>query len=83
MTEYTESLSRLACTPEVTRQTNSISFDIALYLTKVKTGLFPAFDLLSRNVFLSDYLIVLERLKSGEEKSPPLADEQGKEDCRH
>lgn len=69
MAEYAESLALLSPSPEVYWQTNSLSFDIALYQAKVKTGQFPAFDLLSKNVFLSDYLIVLERLKSEEEKT--------------
>lgn len=68
MAEYTESLAGHPLTPEVAWQTNSLSFDIALYLAKEKTDQFPPFDLLSRNVFLSDYLILLERLKPKEKK---------------
>lgn len=70
MTEYAESLIQHSPTPEIHWQTNSLAFDIALYQAKVKTGQFPAFDHLSKNVFVSDYLIVLKLLKSEEEKTP-------------
>lgn len=70
MAEYTESLALLTPTPEVARQTNSLAFDIALYLAKVKTGQFPTFDLFLRNFFLSDYFNVLDRLKSDAAKTP-------------
>lgn len=70
MAEYTASLAQLTPTPEIAWQTHSLAFDIALYLAKAKTEQFPAFDHLSRNVFLSDYLIVLGQLKSEEEKTP-------------
>lgn len=68
--EYRTSLADIPLTPNITWQTNSLAFDIFLYLAKVKTGQFPTLTVLSPNIFLGDYLIVLNHLKSGEEKTP-------------